>query len=322
MRLTSIFLLPPLHRPLFLVAILLAAPPAAALTSEAALVISAGSIARREVVALGRDLEVAGEALDTVAAVNGSVLVSGSVEGDVIVLGGSARLEQSARVKGDVFVLGGRIETRPGAIIGGRSVSYPTLGAAWLILLEGPSLGLSSTSRVVVGAKMALLAAWLGWSILLFATAGRGLLHTSEAVREEPFRCFMVGFSGVLSLFLTALFMSSLAAMVIGVPLFFLVVGSAMALKLWGLVAVFHAAGSFVARKLLSRRWNPLNNAVLGLLALGALKLAPYIGTWTWTAASLVGVGATLVTKFGHREPWLQRSLVSDERKLGREQPA
>jgi hypothetical protein len=307
MRLTSIFLLPPLHRPLFLVAILLAAPPAAALTSEAALVISAGSIARREVVALGRDLEVAGEALDTVAAVNGSVLVSGSVEGDVIVLGGSARL---------------RIETRPGAIIGGRSVSYPTLGAAWLILLEGPSLGLSSTSRVVVGAKMALLAAWLGWSILLFATAGRGLLHTSEAVREEPFRCFMVGFSGVLSLFLTALFMSSLAAMVIGVPLFFLVVGIAMALKLWGLVAVFHAAGSFVARKLLSRRWNPLNNAVLGLLALGALKLAPYIGTWTWTAASLVGVGATLVTKFGHREPWLQRSLVSDERKLGREQPA
>jgi hypothetical protein len=257
-----------------------------------------------------------------VAAVNGSVLVSGTVTGDVIVLGGSAVLEQSARVTGDVFVLGGRIETSSGAVIGGRSVSYPTLGAAWLILLEGPSLGLSSMSRVVIGTKMALLAAWLGWAIMLFATAGRGVLHTSEAVRDEPFRCFMVGFSGVLALFLTALFMSSLAAMVIGVPLLFLVVGIAMSLKLWGLVAVFHATGSFVARRLLSRRWNPLNLAVVGLLLLGALKLFPYIGTWTWTVASLLGVGATLVTKFGKREPWIEGSLLSDERALRRRQAA
>ena len=160
---------------------------------------------------------------------------------------------------------------------------------------------------------MALLAAWLGWAILLFATAGREVLNTSEAVREEPFRCFVVGFSGVLSLFLTALFMSSLAAMMLGVPLLFLVVGISMLLKLWGLVAVFHAAGSFLARRLLSRRWNPLNHAVLGLLALGALKLIPYVGTWTWTAASLLGVGAALVTKFGRREPWLQSSLLADK---------
>ena len=299
-------------RSLILCATILGPSAASQAAEDPALVISAGSVARREVVALGRDLEVAGEALDTVAAVNGSVLVSGTVEGDVIVLGGSARLAPSARVDGDVFVLGGRIEARPGAVIGGRSVSYPTLGAAWLILLEGPSLGLSSMSRVVVGAKMALLAAWLGWAILLLATAGRGVLHTSEAIRDEPFRCFVVGLSGVLALFLTALLMSSLAAMVIGVPLLFLVVGIAMVLKLWGLVAVFHATGSFVARRLLGRRWNPLNYAVLGLLALGALKLLPYVGTWVWTVATLLGVGATLLTKFGRREPWLQGSLAGE----------
>ena len=293
--------------------LLLASATSVAAASETALVISSGSIARRQVIALGRDLEVAGEALDTVAAVNGSALVSGKVEGDVIVLGGNARLEASARVAGDVFVLGGRIEALPGAIISGRSVSYPTLGAAWLILLEGPSLGLSSVSRIVIGAKLALLAAWLGWAILVFATAGREILNTSEAIREEPFRCFVVGLSGVLALFLTALFMSSLAAMMLGVPLLFLVVGIALILKLWGLVAVFHAAGSVLAKRFVPRRWNPLNRAVLGLLALGALKLLPYVGTWTWTAASLVGVGAALVTKFGRREPWLQGSLLADK---------
>ncbi|MDH3253424.1 MAG: polymer-forming cytoskeletal protein [Acidobacteriota bacterium] len=277
---------------------------------DPALVISSGSLARREVVALGRDLEVAGRALDTVAAVNGSVRVSGSVGGDIIVLGGDVLLQRSARVAGDVFVLGGRIETRAGAVIEGRSVSYPTLGAAWLILLEGPSLGLSSLSRVVVGAKMALLAAWLGWSILLFAIAGREVLHTSQALRDEPFRSFLIGLSGVLSLFLTALLLSSLAAVVIGVPLLFLVIGIAAALKLWGLVAVFHAAGRVLVRDLLSRRWNPLNYAMTGLLVLGGLKIVPYLGMWVWTAASLLGIGATLMTKFGLQEPWLQGPMT------------
>jgi hypothetical protein len=287
-----------------------------ALASDPALVIAEGSVARREIVALGRDLEIDGEAHDTVAAVNGSVRVRGSVSGDVIVLGGNATLGERARVDGDVFVLGGRIETSPGTEIGGRSVSYPTLGAAWLILLEGPSLGLASTSRVVIGAKMALVAAWLGWSILLFAVGGRDLLNTSETLWEEPFRCFLTGLTGVLALFLTALLMSSLAAVVIGVPLLFLVVGIATALKLWGLVALFHAAGRTITRLVRGRRLNSLNQAVLGLLVLGAVKLLPYAGTWVWTAASLMGVGATLLTKFGRQEPWLQGSMV-DRAALG-----
>ena len=304
--------------PLVGLALMACSVDAADTVGEAALVISAGSIARREVVALGRDLEVAGEALATVASVNGSVRVSGSVSGDVIVLGGSAVLERSARVLGDVFVLGGRIETRAGAEIGGRSVSYPTLGAAWLILLEGPSLGLASTSRVVIGAKLALLAAWLGWSVLLFATTGRELLSASEAVRNQPFRCFVTGLTGVLALFLTALLMSSLAAAVIGVPLLFLVIGVAMVLKLWGLVAVFHAAGRAIAQLIRARRWNPLNYAVAGLLLLGALKLVPYLGTWIWTGASLIAVGAALLTKLGRREPWIQPSVPDHSAVAGR----
>jgi hypothetical protein len=273
---------------------------------DQALVIAEGSVARREVVALGRDLTVASEALDTVGAVNGAVRVSGRVQGDVIAMGGDVVLERTARVAGDIFVLGGRLEARPGSTIGGRSVSYPSLGSAWLILLEGPSLGLSSLSRVVIAAKLALLAAWLGWALLLFATNGREILDTSEAVSREPFRSFVVGLSGVLALFLTALFLTALAAALVSVPLLFLVVLIALLLKLWGLVAVFHASGRWLVSRLSSRRWSALNHAVVGLLALGGLKLMPVVGTWVWTVASLIGVGATLTTKFGRREPWLQ----------------
>ena len=45
---------------------------------------------------------------------------------------------------------------------------------------------------------------------------------------------------------------------------------------------------------------------VLGLALLGVVKLLPWIGVWTWTVATLIGVGASLTSKFGRRQPWFQ----------------
>ena len=42
-----------------------------------------------------------------------------------------------------------------------------------------------------------------------------------------------------------------------------------------------------------------------GLLALGVLKVVPVLGGWAWITATFLGVGASLVTKLGRREPWL-----------------
>ncbi|MGB5891935.1 MAG: hypothetical protein WBH75_18405, partial [Thermoanaerobaculia bacterium] len=74
--------------------------------AEPAIVIKEGSLARQQVVALGRDLVVEGEAQADVAAINGSIRVEGRVGGDVVILGGNCILGDGARVAGDVFVLG------------------------------------------------------------------------------------------------------------------------------------------------------------------------------------------------------------------------
>jgi len=272
-----------------------------------ALLIARGSLARRQVVALGRDLVIEGEALSDVAAVNGSIRVSGSVEGDVIVMGGAARLEPTARIAGDVFVLGGALVTEDGARIDGRAVSYPTFSSAWLTLLEGPAVGGSSTSPVIVGAKLALLAAWMLLTLILLAVSGREVQRTSEAVQAEPFHCFLVGLTGVLALFLTGLFVSSFAAVVVGAPLLALVMIGALVLKFWGMVGVFHAAGTHLARRLGKGRRGALYCAVLGLAMLGGVKLVPFLGVWVWTAATFIGIGATFKSKFGRLEPWFQQ---------------
>jgi cytoskeletal protein CcmA (bactofilin family) len=272
---------------------------------EAALRIEAGSVAH-QLVGVGRDVIVAGEALDDVAALDGSVAVSGRVTGDVVVLRGDARLASTARVGGDVFVVGGTIRAAPGARIGGRMVSYPNASSAWLTLLEGPTIGLGFASRLVMGAKLALLAAWAALLLLFFAASGRQVMETAGGVQREPFRSFFVGLTGIVSLVLTGLFFSAFARGVIGVPLLALVVLLAMVLKLWGMVAVFYTLGDWVCRHLLHRRFRPLNAATVGLLVLGAVKFLPWFGVLAWTTATLIGIGAALSTKFGRREPWFE----------------
>ncbi|HVT57954.1 MAG TPA: hypothetical protein VHR45_06115 [Thermoanaerobaculia bacterium] len=281
-----------------------AAPASSVPGGKIALELEAGSVAHHQLVAMGRDIVVAGDALADVAALQGSVIVTGHVGGDVIVLGGNARLGPRARVDGDISVVGGTIQADLGARIGGRSVSYPNASPSLVALLEGPSLGLAAFSPVVVGAKLALLAAWAALLLFFFAASGRQLLETAADVRREPFRSFITGLTGVVTLCLTALAFSVFLGGLAWAPLLALVMLLGLALKLWGMVAVFYAFGDWIMRRVARRHLRPLNAATVGLLLLGVLKFLPYVGVWSWTAASLVGVGATLSTKFGRRELW------------------
>ncbi|MEM1180378.1 MAG: polymer-forming cytoskeletal protein [Acidobacteriota bacterium] len=268
-----------------------------------------GSTARSRIVALGRDLQVDGQAMSHAVAISGNARVTGGVAGDLIVLGGTAALAPDSQVDGDVYVLGGDIELSPGAVIGGRSVAYPEASDLWVALIEGPSLGLPATSRVVLGAKLAMLAFWTFLMLCLLGVFGREILATSEAIQDEPFHHFFLGLTGVAALVLTALFFSAFSGALLGVPLLVLVAVVALVLRFWGMVAIFHALGSILSRKLQKRRATvpaPLVTATYGLLALGVIKFLPYLGIWTWSVATFIGVGAALSTKLGRRDPWLE----------------
>lgn len=292
-------------------AALLLTLPGRALAAEAeevpalsGLRLEAGSIARQPIVAVGRGVEVDGEARAGVTALNGTVRVSGLVHGDVTVLGGDLILASTAVIEGDALVLGGRLVAAGGSRLSGRAVAYPTVSRAWLTLLEGPSLGMGATSPLVLGAKLGLIAAWLALTLLLFASAGRPLVRTSEEVQQEPLRCFAAGLVGLATIVLSALFLSAFLPTLLAVPLLVLVALLALALKLWGMVAIFHSFGRFCASRLARRRVVQLHAAVFGLSLLGLIKLVPMAGVWVWTAATLIGVGATLRSKFGRFEPW------------------
>lgn len=298
-----------------------AAAETAAAPADDAYHLEAGSIARQRIVALGRDLRIDGEAYSHAVALSGTARVAGIVGGDLIVLGGDAVLEAGAAVGGDVYVLGGRIEAAENVEIGGRSVAYPEASDLWVTLMEGPALGAPATSGLVIGARLALLAFWCFVLLLLFAVARRELESTSEAIRHEPFRNFFVGLVGVSAMVLTAVFFSAFSGAFLGLPLLVLVAVVALVLRFWGMVAIFHALGAWFFGLWRKRQRSAghrragrrvvaippaLTLAFWGLLALGVVKFLPYVGVWTWSVATFIGVGGALTTKFGRREAWFE----------------
>ncbi|MEM9594511.1 MAG: polymer-forming cytoskeletal protein [Acidobacteriota bacterium] len=266
--------------------------------------LAAGSLARSRIVVMGQDMVIDGEAQSHAVALDGNIRVSGRVVGDVIALGGQVELSETAEVGGDVYVLGGHITTAPGAMIGGRSVAYPEASDLWISVIEGPALGRQPGSRVVVGTKLALLAFWSFVTLLILAVARREITSTSDSIRVEPFRNFFLGLTGIAAMVLTALFFSAFTGAVVGLPLLVLLGVVALGLRFWGMVAVFHAFGTWLCQRLGRRPPVPLTAATWGLLTLGAVKLVPYLGIWTWSVATFIGVGAALSTKLGRRQAW------------------
>ena len=276
-----------------------------------AVVVEAGAVMRDQVVALGRDLELRGEARLDVVVLGGDARVDGTVTGDVIVLGGDVHLGPPARLRGDLFVLGGEVEAASGASVEGRTVAWPRAPSSTLVLAEGPLLGRSPLSSAVAMLNLALLLAWLLVSVVLVWGFDSSLILTAQSVLERPFRNFFAGLVAVLAVGLAFAVLSAFAPGLVGAPLLVVCAVAAMVCKLWGTVAVFIAVGA----RLLPNRpeiagrnsgfaGRPMAAVLIGLLALGLVKMTPYLGGWTWTIVTCVGIGAALHSRLGRREPW------------------
>jgi hypothetical protein len=159
--------------------------------------------------------------------------------------------------------------------------------------------------------SVSLLAVWILAAVALTLMSGREVRASSTEVRASALHCFTLGLVAVTSFVLTAIVFSYLIPFFVGVPLLFALAVFAVITKIYGMVAVFHAAGSIIAgvrsrEQLASRKWlrGDLAMTVIGALLLGGIRLIPVLGPIVWGLASVFGIGTALATKFGRREPW------------------
>ena len=266
-----------------------------------------GPEARRpgDVVALGRDVSVAGSVAGSVVSTGGPVVISGHVGRHVVVLGSGVTVRAGAHVDGDLLVLGGPVVFEDGSSaetsVGGRVRSIEALEAAFLAEIRTSPVRDARVSPLLVSFRLVLLLGWLVVGFVLLRLFPRRLLDDATRL---PGRGVLLGAVGALAvltgLLLSAFFFAVLPATA-GLAATALVAVSLVVLKAWGLSAVFVAVGRRIAGRVArgGMLWGDPAALSAGLLALGLPSLVPVIGPVVWGIASLVGIGLSLLGAVG-----------------------
>jgi len=256
-----------------------------------------GSVALGEnVTSVRRTVVVSAPLRGHVASLGGDVVVRAPISGDVVVWGGDVRLEAGADVSGDVVDFGG--EVQGDGRVRGRILTPGSLSA--LYLSETRRLPWSPHAvpwRTLAGLRLFALALWTLVSSLVLRFASGAVARAAAAFEGSPGAAAAAGIVGTVFLLLAGV--ASFTALPGGsrVPAAVLILGAAVALKVFCMTALFVFVGEGVTGwgRAASR---PAALAV-GLAACGAVSLVPVAGPLLWSAASVFAVGAAVYTRFG-----------------------
>ena len=264
------------------------------------LVVETGQVVSRDVMVVFGSVTVDGVAERDVVTFGGSVRVRGEVRGSVTALGGAVNVEPGGAVLGDLICFGGSVSEEERERVSGKVVMLGSPGRLFGIGGEAPRRTFLQSLRW----PLVLLLGWLIVTLVVgLAFPGQVAVAAGELARR-PLYNGLAGLLGLVALCLSLAASVLRSVVIIGIPLLVIFIVAALVLKIFGMVAVFHLVGSRLGGRLSAGDPNPLLLTLIGFLAVGLVRLVPMVGLVVWLAASVLGVGVALTTKFGSGDPW------------------
>lgn len=258
---------------------------------------------KAERVQIGQPVRVeAGESVQGVVSVGGSVTVVGHVTGDAVSVGGSVVVEPTGIVDGDAVAVGGALQIQPGGQVNGEQVSVgiPFFGGdddpddegssapLWLL----PGLAGAFTMLSILGALLR--------AAVIIVAALLALLLAPR--RVETVRRYLVdnpGFSfggGLVACLLGVLLVILLAITLVGIPLALLVIVALFVCSVLGMASLFIWLGE---RFPFTRGKSQVLALLLGAFIIALLGTIPYVGWAFHLLVSLAAIGAAVLTRGG-----------------------
>jgi hypothetical protein len=267
------------------------------------------------------------EVVHTVTVTGGSATIHGIVTGDLVVAGGSAKIEDGARVvgnatvfggslkvesgarvDGDVGIVGGVLKREEGSIIGGKVVnsasgqpgnvkvtrhdgSYSTSVEGEDTRKRGSGRGRLSEAAHSFGqsvTNMSLLFV-LGCVLLALATRKMEMLRIETAAR--PMRSFAMGIVGVLAAVVT---LGAMCITLVGIPFAALLAVVLLFAVYSSLAAVLTTVGAAMAGH---KTKNPYVHLLVGCVAFLLVGVIPYVGGLVTFAVTMIAVGTLVSTR-------------------------
>ena len=241
-----------------------------------------------------------GQKVSNVVAIGGQITVSGAVEKSVVAIGGSVVLTKTAVVKGNVISLGGVIVMARDAEVRGDLTEinsnnlYETLTTALSSEWEG-------WSWIFAVISLSIFLVILVLALLIAALLPKPVRIVSEAIRENTFKVILCG---ILGLVLIAPLALLLTISVVGIALIPLEVIFVVCSVLLGFIAVGQLIGAKLLRLLKRSEPGIVRETFWGLVILWLIGWIPYVGWMVKAIAIVIGLGATLVSRFGTHRGW------------------
>jgi hypothetical protein len=267
------------------------------------LVVFGGNVTLEEDTSLNGNLVVIG----------GTIKSNGETKGDVVVVGGQISLEKSALVTGDVVTIGSQLTRAEGAKIEGEvvnnvapNITFPN-GRIPPTAPDAPSLPNVPSPNIHINynpfAEIFWIVFWAvivaAFSMLLTLFWQPQIERTGKAIVSQP---LMTGAIGLLSFFVAAI-------------LFLTIIPPILAAFAWlfGVVAIGSEVGERFT-KALNQTWSPVLTIGFGTFLLmlvgGAIGLIPCLGGLILFLLGMMGIGGTVMTWFGARQPQVPAMTV------------
>ena len=276
---------------------------------------------------LGNSLVVQkGEVVHTVTVTGGSAKIYGTVTGDLVVAGGSAKImdgarvvgnatvfggslnvESGARVDGDVGIVGGALKREEGAIIGGTIVNNASghdRGRVNVSVhdgdvsteVEGGRKRESGRSRLTdavhsFGQSVTNMSLLFVFGCVLLALATRKMETLRAEAAARPMKSFAWGIVGS---FCALLAVAAMCITIVGIPFAALAVLIAVFSVYASIAAVLTMLGAAVAGH---KSTNPYVHLLVGCIGLLLVGVVPYIGGLVTFAIVMVAIGTLVTTR-------------------------
>jgi hypothetical protein len=285
-----------------------------------------------EVVAILGSVRVLGRVDGGVVAVGGSVTLGPEayVAGDVVAVGGSVSLGPNAVVTGEVTSVGGRIRQEPGAEVRG-AVNEIAMGMGPFGHVPGPWGGAHEafTRPFRLAGTLLRVALVLLLALVLFLVFSRPIERIARRAGDEPVLSGFVGLLAQIFFFpLLILTIVVLAVSIIGIPLL-LLVPFALVAALVAVLVGFAGVDQRVGRWAVGPWRSGMVATAVGVVLIAAVTIlartigllpGPFaavgfavmlVGLFVEYVAWTVGLGATILTRFGTVGPLMPAPEIS-----------
>lgn len=250
------------------------------------------SIAEREtvsknVLAWKGNVVIQGTLEESLFLIGGSARISGIVKKDVIGFSADIELEPGSVILGELLLIGGKLNRGEGVRVEGGHLHFRydlkrLRSSLHPIFSESRSLGFFRAAKIIV---------WFIITLLTFVLFPRVVMHAEGILAARTWRMGITGL-GALVVFITAtLLCLFLSFILIGIPLLFLLILAWFAVLVLGRTVVFFAIG----RRMMQHAGYAGSSVPLALLTatvvFGLLSFVPVAGTIVLLLLNLVEIG-------------------------------